>query len=71
VNGRPPNIEAVVGEFDGLVSERLSNVIDLKAWSSQDVMRCTVDNIHFTPRGFAELASLIASEIRRVVSANA
>jgi len=64
--GRPVDIAARIAEFESRMRLALSNVVDLHAWSAADVRRFTVDNVHFSRRGFAEVTRILDSALRGV-----
>lgn len=66
--GRPGNIDAVVDDFDRVMMRDLRRVVDLKRWSPAEVQAYTIDNIHFTPAGFATVSRLIDQAVQDVVS---
>ena len=53
--GRPANIEEFVSKFDRILEKELRNVIDIKGWTDENVKEFTIDNIHFTRKGFKEM----------------
>jgi len=61
--GRPQNIDSVVNQFDEIMSSNLANIISLKLWTDENIMKFTIDNIHFTKYGFKELYKLINNKI--------
>lgn len=61
--GRPANIDEVVSAYDHIVSSML-NTIDLKGWSNEEVMKFTVDNIHFSKVGFKEVQNRIFQKLK-------
>jgi hypothetical protein len=65
--GRPANLDEVVSRFDEIMEQHLTRVIDLKGWSSAQVQRFTIDNIHFTEAGFENLYTLIDEMIKRTI----
>lgn len=65
--GRPANIGEVVAGFDSILEQGLPNVVDLKAWSHAQVQELTIDNIHFTKRGMAEIARLITGQLEHLL----
>jgi hypothetical protein len=65
--GRPANIDEVVSSLDAIVERHLSRVIDLKAWTPDQVQRLTIDNIHFTKAGFEHLFDLIDRRIEETI----
>ncbi|RRB04227.1 hypothetical protein [Larkinella rosea] len=65
--GRPKNIDEVVNQFDSEMSKYLSNIIDLKRWSPEEVMKYTIDNIHFNKTGFKVVYSLLENKIQEVI----
>lgn len=64
VRGRPGNIGEIVEVFDREMRLRLPRVVDLRAWSYDDVRRYTVDNIHFNAEGFRRVAELIGRALQ-------
>jgi hypothetical protein len=71
VRGRPANLAAIVEVFDREMGLHLSRVVDLRAWTYNDVRRYTVDNIHFTAEGFRCVADLIDHALQRQLSEQA
>lgn len=65
--GRPANIGEVVSEFDAIMAEHLSHVVDLRNWTSGQIQRWTLDNIHFTRAGFTHVFDLARTEIRSAI----
>lgn len=61
--GRPANINELVSRFDSLMVENLSSTVNLRVWSYDDIKKFTIDNIHFTEEGFAEVSNLIENTI--------
>ena len=64
--GRPVDIAARIAEFENRMRPALANVVDLHAWRAADIRRFTVDNVHFSPRGFAEVTRILDSALRAV-----
>lgn len=61
--GRPENIDEMVSNFDDLLKDNITNVVNLKNWTNDEIKRYTIDNIHFTKEGFEELSRLIKNKI--------
>ena len=49
----------------------LANVVDLHIWRAADIRRFTVDNVHFSPRGFDEVTRILDSALRGVTARSA
>lgn len=63
--GRPQNIDEYVSRFDTIMKKNLTNVVNLWTWSDENIKKYTIDNIHFTKEGFAEVLNLVNSKINR------
>lgn len=64
--GRPANIEKLVNEYDALLMQNLANVIDLKIWGEKEIMENTIDNIHFTKKGFDQVYKLLHGKLESI-----
>ena len=64
--GRPANIEKLVNEYDSLLMQNLANVIDLKIWGEKEIMENTIDNIHFTKKGFGQVYKLLHGKLEGI-----
>jgi hypothetical protein len=64
--GRPVDMTMRIAEFESRMRPALSNIVDLHPWSPAEVRNFTVDNVHFSSRGFAELTRILDSELRCV-----
>jgi hypothetical protein len=64
--GRPLNIEEKVNLFDGILGNHLENIVDLKGWTDEEVKGFTIDNIHFRPKGFAEVYALLNNKLQEI-----
>jgi hypothetical protein len=53
--GRPKNVNDVIRRFDEEMLAALPRTVDLWDWSPEQVMRMTIDNVHFTSPGFREI----------------
>jgi len=63
MKGRPSNIDEFVNSFDEIMTNNIQHVINLKKWKDHDIQEFTIDNIHFTKKGFLELYKMINSKI--------
>lgn len=61
--GRPANFNSVVKTFQQVLTASLKSVISLQNWSDNEIKQYTIDNIHFTTKGFKEIYKLIANQI--------
>lgn len=61
--GRPENIEDVVTSFDAILGPEVPHIVDLRRWTEAEIREYTIDNIHFTRRGFKVVADLIERQI--------
>lgn len=68
VKGRPENIDQIVSSFDHVLEESLNNKINLKTWSDADIKMYTIDNIHFTKKGFIKLGDELLNLLAVVFS---
>lgn len=66
--GRPKNINCVVNKFDKIMKENLKNVINIRDWSSDEIKKYTIDNIHFSRYGFKKMYQLLDKEIERLTN---
>jgi hypothetical protein len=65
--GRPSNIDSTVSQFDMLLCKSLENVIDIRSWSNNEIMKYTIDNIHFTKEGFNVIYKLIRVKLNDIL----
>jgi len=63
VNGRPKNIDKRVYFFESIMLKNLHNTIDLWGWKDRDVKDNTIDNIHFSKKGFKIIGQLILEKL--------
>ena len=61
--GRPADIGGRIAAFEARLRPALSHVVDLHEWSAAEVQRFTVDNVHFSPSGFAEVTRILRAEL--------
>jgi hypothetical protein len=64
--GRPENIDEVVSRFDTALSQHLPRVVNIRDWTPRQVQERTIDNVHFTPKGFARVFTMIDEEIQAI-----
>jgi hypothetical protein len=65
--GRPLNIDEVVSHFDGLMRNHVPHTVDLTHWTDREIREYTIDNIHFTRTGFAQIFQLINRELMTII----
>ena len=65
--GRPANIDEVVSGFDAVMERHLASVVNLKAWTTDQIQKRTIDNVHFSAEGFRYLFDLLDSAIRTTI----
>ena len=61
--GRPLNINQLVNDFDEIMEKNLEYTVNLRSWDDDQIMKFTVDNIHFNKIGFQEVFKLIKNKI--------
>jgi hypothetical protein len=61
--GRPKNINQFLRAFDLIMKKNLTHTVDLKSWDHNQIMRFTLDNIHFNKIGFQEVSKLLKQKI--------
>jgi hypothetical protein len=65
-NGRPVNIDETVEGYDKILGEHLPHIISLKNWDDGEIMKYTIDNIHFSKAGFNILYKTIKTKIQEL-----
>ena len=65
--GRPVDIGARIAEFEARLRPALEHVVDMHAWSDDDVRRFTIDNVHYTRSGVDEMARILRSRLDQVL----
>jgi hypothetical protein len=63
--GRPADIQDRITEFESVMRPAMSHVVDLHAWSHDEVKRYTVDNVHLSTQGADELAARVGEWLDR------
>jgi hypothetical protein len=61
--GRPENIGETVSLFQDIMREELKGRVVELDWTDDEVMEYTVDNIHFTSKGFCKVFDKIVTKI--------
>lgn len=64
--GRPRSIEQTVSYFDSIMCKNLRNIVNLKKWTYDEVKEFTIDNIHFTSKGFARVYEYLDNLIEKI-----
>jgi len=62
--GRPSNIEDFITGFDEIMSGAIRNVVSIKDWNEEQIKEFTIDNIHFTKKGFKEMYDRIEAHLQ-------
>lgn len=68
LKGRPENINTIVSEYDKIMNSKLKNKVSLRDWSEKEIKEFTIDNIHFTNKGFHVLNKRIEEKLAHVLS---
>jgi hypothetical protein len=66
--GRPENVNDVIRRFDEEMLAALPRTVDLWDWSPEQVMRMTIDNVHFTPQGFREIERRVRDRLAALLA---
>ena len=63
---RPSNIR-IIEEYSRIACEALPNSISLDHWERPDIMRYSLDNIHFSQEGMKYLSGKIKKQIKEIL----
>jgi hypothetical protein len=66
--GRPVDIGARIAEFEARLRPALTHVVDMHAWSGDEVQRFTIDNVHYTRSGVDEMTRILRVGLDQVLS---
>ncbi len=64
--GRPLNIQTYIDEFDSILMSKIPNIIDTRVWTDSEIKDYTIDNIHYTKKGFNQISKMLIKKLSNV-----
>lgn len=64
--GRPKNI-TIINEYSRVLTQSLAGAVSFDDWTDPDIKHFTVDNIHYSPEGNAQVSNRILTAIHHML----